>query len=216
MLRDIKRQRLTTGINALRTRLARRFSVIGESHGFKITIDDQAITAADRGDLPKAQFLWTFEGSGLDPETTMHVLEQEEVDASLPGWDPTWSVRGWIGTAAKPKDLDSEEAGNLNGIVVFARGRLIHENVLDRLNDGRLYTKYLTGQIEADFLDADDQPDIATSDRQRLQEDDPRYVSLITFLRETLGDVEKRWNEWRKEARGGRRRAVARTQGVAR
>jgi len=199
ILREIKRQRLTSGVDALRKRLSRRFSVIGESHGFKITIDDQAITAADRGDLPKAQFIWTFKGHDLDAATISHVKERDSVDASLPGWDPTWSVRGWIGTAAKPKDLDSEEAGNLNGIVVFARGRLIHENVLDRLNDGRLYTKYLTGQIEADFLDTDDKPDIATSDRQRLQEDDSRYVALITFLRETLNEVEKKWNEWRKK-----------------
>ena len=68
-------------------------------------------------------------------------------------------------------------------MVVFARGRLFHENVLDKLNDGRLYTKYLTGQIEADFLDVDDKPDIATSDRQRVQEDDERYMQLIAFLR---------------------------------
>src|SRR5690606_26410882 len=62
-----------------------------------------------------------------------------------------------------------------------------------------LYTKYLTGQIEADFLDADDQPDIATSDRQRVQEDDPRYADLIAFLRSSLTKVEKRWGEWRKK-----------------
>src|SRR5690606_24495939 len=80
-----------------------------------------------------------------------------------------------------------------------ARGRLFHENVLDRLNDGRLYTKYLTGQIEADFLDVDDRPDIATSDRQRIQEDDPRYVELIAFLRSSMTQVEKRWNEWRRK-----------------
>jgi hypothetical protein len=199
VLRDIKRQRLTKGVDALRKRLSRRFSVIGEAHGFKITINDQPITAADRGDLPKVQFLWTFKGHDLDPNTIEHVLEREAVDASLPDWDQSWSIRGWIGTAAKPKDLDSEEAGNLNGIVVFARGRLIHENVLDRLNDGRLYTKYLTGQIEADFLDVDDKPDIATSDRQRLQEDDNRYVALITFLRETLNEIEKKWNVWRRK-----------------
>jgi len=199
VLRDIKRQRLTTGVNALRTRLARRFSVIGEANSFKIEIDGQSITVADRGDLPKAQFLWTFEGDDPDPTTITHVLEREAVDARLDTWDPAWSVRGWIGTAAKPKDLDSKDAGNLNSIVVFARGRLIHENVLDRLNDGRLYTKYLTGQIEADFLDVDDQPDIATSDRQRIQEDDHRYVALITFLKDTLNEVEERWNEWRKK-----------------
>ena len=108
-------------------------------------------------------------------------------------------VRGWLGTARKPKQLDNSEAGNLNGIVVFARGRLFHENILDKVNDGRLYTKYLTGQIEAEFLDRDDRPDIATSDRQRIQEDDPRYAALLAFLRSSLSLVEKRWTEWRRK-----------------
>lgn len=199
VLRAIKRQRLGPGVTALRKRLARRFSVIGEAHGFKILIDDLPVTPSDRGDLPKAQFLWIFEGTAPDPATISHVLEREELSARFDTWESGWRVGGWIGTARFPKDLDSEEAGNLNGLVVFARGRLFHENVLDKLNDGRLYTKYLTGQIEADFLDVDDQPDIATSDRQRVQEDDPRYVQLIAFLRTRLNEVEKRWNEWRRK-----------------
>jgi hypothetical protein len=199
VLRKIKRKRLGVGVAALRKRLSRRFSIIGEKHEFKITIDGQPISAADRGDLPKVQFLWTFAGDEPEASTVTHVLEREKLPARLTVWDGNWRVSGWIGTAAKPKDLDDEETGNLNGIVVFARGRLFHENVLDRLNDGRLYTKYLTGQIEADFLDADDQPDIATSDRQRVQEDDDRYIQLISFLRSSLTRVEKRWSEWRRK-----------------
>jgi len=41
-------------------------------------------------------------------------------------------------------------------------------------------------------------PDIATSDRQRIQEDDPRYEALLSFLRSSLSLVEKRWTEWRR------------------
>lgn len=199
VLREIKRQRLGKGVSALRKRLARRFSIIGQAHGFKISIDGVDITAADRGDLQKAQFLWTFEGSEPEASSVAHVLEHEALPAKFDGWDSAWRIEGWLGTANKPKDLDDDEAGNMNGIVVFARGRLIHENVLDRLNDGRLYTKYLTGQIEANFLDADDQPDIATSDRQRVQEDDERYIQLISFLQARLNQLEKRWNEWRRK-----------------
>lgn len=199
VLREIKRQRLGKGVSALRKRLARRFSIIGQANRFEINIDGQPITAADRGDLPKAQFLWTFEGYEPEASTIAHVVERESLSARFDAWDSAWRVSGWLGTARKPKDLDDDEAGNLNGIVVFARGRLFHENVLDRLNDGRLYTKYLTGQIEADFLDADDQPDIATSDRQRVQEDDERYIQLIAFLGSQLNKLEKRWNEWRRK-----------------
>ena len=199
VLEEIKRQRLAPGAAALRKRLARRFSIIGESGGFKITIDGEEITPDDRGDLLIAQFLWTFGDFDPDSASTCKVLEREQLSKRCDDWPTGWNVKGWIGTSRRPKELDSKEAGNLNGIVVFARGRLFHENILDKVNDGRLYTKYLTGQIEADFLDDDDLPDIATSDRQRVQEDDARYEALVSFLRSSLTKVESRWTQLRCE-----------------
>ncbi len=199
VLKDIKRIRLTTGVAALRKRLARRFSIIGEEHGFRVSIDGEPITTADRGDLPIAQFLWTF-GDYQPPKSAIpRVVEKERLPDRFEDWDAGWAVRGWLGTARTPKQLDCKEAGNLNGIVVLARGRLFHENILDKVNDGRLYTKYITGQIEAEFLDQHDSPDIATSDRQRIQEDDPRYEALISFLKSSLLRVEKRWTVWRRK-----------------
>ncbi len=199
VLRDIKRTRLGPGVTALRKRLARRFSIIGESHGFRVYIDGEPITSADRGDLSITQFLWTFGDFQPQPSAIPQVVEREDLPHRSPDWHQRWMVRGWLGTARKPKQLDSEQAGNLNGIVVFARGRLFHENILDKVNDGRLYTKYLTGQIEAEFLDLDDSLDIATSDRQRIQEDDPRYEALLSFLRSSLSRVERRWTQWRRK-----------------
>ena len=199
VLRDIKRQRLGRGVTALRKRLARRFSVIGESHNFKITINNEPITTNDRGDLPITQFLWTFGDFKPDSSSIPEVLEQKKLPNRCDSWPNGRSVAGWLGTVRFPKQLDSEDAGNLNGIVVFARGRLVHENILDKVNDGRLYTKYLTGQIDADFLDEDNSPDIATSDRQRVQEDDKRYEDLLSFLRMSLAQVEKSWTEWRRK-----------------
>ncbi len=197
-LRDVKRQRLGRGTTALRKRLARRFSVIGEKYGFQIFINGEPISPADRGDLSIVQFLWSFGDKTPYISSAGQLMDSESLPARLVDWDNDWAVRGWIGTSRFPKQLDSDDAGNLNSIVVFARGRLIHENILDKLNDGRLYTKYLTGQIEADFLDSDDAPDIATSDRQRINEDDPRYTRLISFLKTQLTQIEKRWNEWRR------------------
>lgn len=198
-LTHIKRQRLGKGVAALRKRLARRFSVMGQAYGFEVEINGSPITPADRGDLAVAQFVWYFGDDKANLDVAGDLKENESLPARFEHWDGDWMVSGWVGTARLPKQLDDEEAGNLNSIVVFARGRLFHENILDKLNDGRLYTKYLTGQIEADFLDDDDQPDIATSDRQRVQEDDPRYMALITFLKERMNQIESRWNEWRKK-----------------
>jgi hypothetical protein len=198
-LSGIKRQRLGRGVAALRKRLARRFSVLGQAHGFEITINDEPVSPGDRGDLAVAQFIWHFGDEKPDISIARDLEEHEQLIERLPDWPTDWKVKGWIGTARLPKQLDSQEVGNLNSIVVFARGRLFQENILDKLNDGRLYTKYLTGQVEADFLDTDSATDIATSDRQRVQEDDPRYTNLVSFLREQLNRVESRWNEWRRK-----------------
>lgn len=198
-LKQIKRQRLGRGVKALRIRLARRFSIIGARQGFIIKINDDPVTVDERGDLSACQFLWHFGPDVPEGGTKPQILEREQLPQCLDHWSPQWVIKGWVGTASRPKQLDSDDAGNLNSIVVFARGRLFHENILDRLNDGRLYTKYLTGQIEADFLDSDTDPDIATSDRQRVQEDDPRYIQLLNFLKNQTTQIEKRWTEWRRK-----------------
>jgi hypothetical protein len=195
-LTDLKHERLGATTRALPKRLARRFSVIGRDD-FRVFVDGQEVTVRDRGDLAVVEFLWDI---GDDDHSSMcpAIKERTTLEARRDTWPHQWRVRGWIGTANKPKQLETD-AGNLNSIPVLARGRLLQENLLDRINDGRLYTKYLTGQIDADFLDLDDSPDIATSDRQRVVEDDPRYQSLLEFLRTSLNKVESQWNEWRNK-----------------
>jgi len=196
-LSDLKRGRLGVTGAALRRRLARRFSVIG-SDQFRVFVDDAEVTVQDRGDLGVVQFLWDI-GDGSDHSAFCPDLkEHETVDGALEGRPGDWSIRGWVGTVTKPKQLETPD-GNLNSIIVLARGRLLLENILDRINDGRLYTKYLTGQIEADFLDKDDLDDIVTSDRQRVLENDERYEAMLAFLRSTLNHVESKWSEWRRK-----------------
>ena len=198
-LKDVKRKRFGFGITALKKRLARRFSIIGEACDFQVWVNEKQITTADREDLAVVQFLWYF-GDKPEMPSPNELEKYEALDNRLEDWEEDESIKGWIGTARKPKQLDSSGDENLNGIVVLSRGRLFQENILDKLNDGRIYTKYLTGQIEADFLDTDDDPDIATSDRQRIQENDPRYIKLIQFLKKQLPNVESHWSEWRRDS----------------
>ena len=197
-LHEIKRQRLGPGINALRKRLARRFSVIGEKNKFNVKINGQPITIDDRGDLKLTQFLWTIGEFNPDSSSLPNLKEKDRLPDRLESWDADQHISGWIGTARLPRQLDDKDAGNLNSIVLFSKGRLFHENILDKVNDGRIYTKYLTGQIEANFLDESNLPDIATSDRQRIQEDDSRYEDIIEFLKSSLSRVEARWTELRR------------------
>ncbi len=96
----------------------------------------------------------------------------------------------------------SVEEGN-NGIVILARGKVIHENILPDLKEGRVFSKYIIGELRADFLDLDDHDDIATSDRQSVKETDARYRQLKTFVKdEILNRIGNIWTEWRNEDKG--------------
>ena len=195
-LRKITRPKLFDSLSVLRTQLARRFSVIGEAFKFMVNVNGKKITFADREELTKAQFLWRIGDVAITLPRGCNIKEDKTIVP--PKGKGVVKIRGWIATSNVPKDL-STPAGNLNSIVVMARGRLIQENILDKLNMGQMYTKYLTGQIEADVLDDTNDKDIATSDRQRLQEDDPRYVALLKTLRLVLPKIESEWSELRKK-----------------
>ena len=206
VLKQLKKKRTATSIPALRKRIARRFSIIGygdaSGDSFKIAINDKEVGPDDKEDLRAVEFLWEFGEQRLDLTNYANVDKRFVLTNAVSPENPLWTVRGWLGAAEMPNKLKHDEAGSMNGIVVLARGRLIQENVLDRLNFSRILVSYLTGQVEADFLDLKDSDDIATSDRQRLVEDDDRYVALTKFLRKALVSIQDQWTILRNEARG--------------
>ncbi|MFM2599882.1 hypothetical protein [Vibrio fortis] len=87
----------------------------------------------------------------------------------------------------------------MNSIVLMARGRVVHENLLSEINDGGLYTKYISGEINADFLDDDKKDDIATSSRQALVEDDERVTALTNYIVSQLKVIAKEWTKLRND-----------------
>lgn len=109
-----------------------------------------------------------------------------------------YKITGWIGTVRDSGDLKDDDE-NLNKIVIMVRGKLAQEDILEQFNEGRLFTKYLIGEIHADFLDLDDMEDSATSSRQRLIEDDPRYIALKQFILNEVKHIANRWTELREE-----------------
>jgi hypothetical protein len=209
VLDDVKTQRADITASALRKRLARRFDVIDQTPetdgGFYIEVNDSQITYADRQELKKLEFVWEFGAEtlpshALPDDVQRFVIAENAVDA-----DKGWVVTGWFGTAKRPTDLtDDDEAGSLKNIIVLARKRPIQEGILEKLDFSRIFGNYVTGQIEADFLDLDgDYEDIATSDRQRLMEDDERVVKLQRLLRSAFVKAADEWSKARpkKEAK---------------
>jgi hypothetical protein len=188
VLEDLKQKRSDLTPRALKVRLARRFDVLSQTPrdegGFYIEVNTKRLTFADREELKNVQFIWEFGEETLAPETLPKVKERFVLPNPSVMAGKDWRVRGWFGTVGVPSELTTDdEAGSLKNIIVLARKRPIQEGIVEKLDFSRIFGNYVTGQIEADFLDLDDHDDIATSDRQRMIEDDPRVIALRDFLR---------------------------------
>ena len=197
-LTDLRR-RITQTRRWLKRRLARRFSIIGAEHGFEIYVDGEPITIMDRDYFDKIQYVWTFGERGNGVAASCRNLEHH-VDRPIRVSEDSdgLEIQGWIGTAKEAgqlKDPDTDES--LNKIVVMVRGKLAQEDILEEFGEGGIYSKYIMGEIHADFLDEDNKDDIATTSRQRIIEDDPRYGALKAKLRDELKVVQSEWTNLR-------------------
>lgn len=209
VLTGLQRRVTQSSATALQKRLARRFSVIG-TDDFNVIINGKTVTVTDRDYFHKIQYLW-FYGKDSEKYRDLCKLEQPNKDAQeRPGvvevkdenyFDPvSYPVKGWIGTVHKAGDLsDKDGDDNLNKIVIMVRGKLAQEDILEDFTEGGLYTKYLIGEIHADFLDLDDKDDIATSNRQEIIKDDPRYQALQDWVKEELKNIKNLWTAQRNE-----------------
>ncbi len=211
---DLKKLRLTqASINGLKKRIARRFSIIEDSAGFHVFVNDEKITFADRDYFHKARFL--FQYGKYDYAQHCKNLDKDEDNRERLSYtrdnrfdlrgnaiqEGEYEISGWIAIARRSNDLDDRKQGdneqddNLNKITVVVRGKVAQEDILQEYRLGGMITKYIYGEIHADFLDDDDEQDIATSSRQRISEDDPRYLAVKNFLGRELRYI---WTETNK------------------
>lgn len=167
---------------------------------FSVTIDEVPITPEDRDEFQNLQFLWPIGLSKVVgvPSESLDLLPEPLSGDVAPS--KGWEVTGWLGTTRKPQDLKGRDDTTLNTVIVLARGRMIAEDILPAIKEARIIRHYLTGQINADFLDDTEEVDIATSDRQRIQEDDDRYQAVIRFATEQIKTIANRWTKYRVDA----------------
>ncbi len=190
----------------LRRRLARRFSIIGPRNGFKVSVNDEEITSKDRDFYNKLEFLWSF-GKPTDAAKVGGLKKRSELNSTVtvPSEDgeeaETHEVWGWIGTVDRPDSLDDVN----NSIVLLARGKLVHENLLPEFKEAGMYAQYVVGEINADFLDGEGK-DIVTSDRQSVKEEDSRYRALCGYVQGILKTIKNEWTALRVEE--GTKRAL--------
>lgn len=193
---------LTTAETFLRKRLARRFSVIGKEHKFVVYINGKKITAKDRDFFDHIEFLWCLGKESEKYTNLCKNLEKKTTVDNFVDTDEGYKVKGWIGTVDERKNIEDQN----NSVVIFANGKLIQEDVLKDFKEGGVYSKYIIGEIDADFMDLNDKDDVVTSDRQRVKEDDERYEKLKNFIWGVLKTIQREWTDLRNET--GKKRAL--------
>ena len=181
ILKDIKK-RISNLEKNLKKRISRRFD-IWDDNDFSVYVNNDKVTIENRdyfhlleyavtyGDYPKKRF------KKISSSTNRLVSRENVIDG-----EDKLSLKGWLGLAKKSSDLGSDKDDNINKISILCRGKVACENILDTFREGGLYTKYLIGEIRADFLDSSDKEDISLANRQGYIEDDPRFKQLMTFF----------------------------------
>lgn len=200
----IEIQQFKRGLNkntfdGLRKRIARRFSIINEDQKFNVFLDGKEITYADRDYFHKARFLFQYHDDfsqycekldkGDNGEKLFFPRECRFNEDGKIDKQGKYAIRGWIAIARHSDELDGgskEDEDNLNSITLVVRGKVAQEDLLHEHRLGGIITKYMYGEIEADFLDINEEEDIATSSRQKIIENDPRYQALKSFIKGEL------------------------------
>ena len=192
---------LTTG--ALKKRIARRFSIIGQHNNFIVKVDGKEIEPADRGYHLMLEYLWTYgDQSELISQSTRLAMDaidrSTELDEVLfESHDLKVKASGWIGTVSKPSQLFDDGTDNLNRVAIFMRGKLAQEDVLASIGHKEIFADYIVGELHCDDLDDDDRDEVATTNRQSLKQDDPRYIDLLDALKQELKHIAKTWTDLR-------------------
>ncbi|MDE2722094.1 MAG: ATP-binding protein [Gemmatimonadota bacterium] len=205
-LDDLRKRHTISTAEGLRKRLARRFSIIGPSEGFSVTVNGTEITPSDRGYHDRLQYIWTYGDQSPTLSLCKNLERHEERGPKIPHSDEAGlMINGWLGTVRESGQLKDEFGENLNRIAIFVRGKMAQEDLLNDFAERGIYANYLIGELRVDGLDtatgldADEDEDSATSSRQRIVEDDPRYVALKEFVNKELKHIQNRWSELRVE-----------------
>lgn len=188
----------------LRQRLARRFSIIGKQNDFCVKVDGVAIGADDRSYQRYVEFLWTYGNMASTIGDFSNLAaggapQDRTADINRRASENGLHMSGWIGTVRRPSVLKTEDDDNLNRIAIFMRGKLAQEDILADFGQKEIYADYVVGEIYCDDLDSDDEEDIATSSRQSLKFDDPRFKAMRDTILGELQYISAQWNELRRK-----------------
>lgn len=177
-------------IERLHRNLQTRFHIY--SNKFVVHINNDKKYEISSNDIPedKCQFVWRFPE---DFEKDFDVEIDKFKDLFVFGKDK--GVHGKIYTSQTPLNKD------VQGIVLFSRGKLVQEHRAfnDRANDN--FFQYMSGSFDVDFIDSSFDVDNCSTDRKSLAwdiDENEELQKLQELLKKLVSVAQKKWREKRK------------------
>lgn len=167
----------------------------------KIMSDPPSVNIRAQG-LPSGKFEHRVAASSFNIRSRL----KEFQDENIPGVDfnkstymgVPFSLTGWMGLHASINQADASDNDkrfrknkyfNPAQLRVYVRGKLATDRLLSQLGLTSTFANYIEGEISFDILDDNNLEDIATSNRQDFDENDPRVTLLRTMVRAIARDL---------------------------
>ena len=177
-------------IERLHRNLQTRFHIYSDK--FVVHINDDEKYEINSNDIPedKCQFVWKFpEDFEKDFDTETYKFKDLFEFGKVKG------VQGKIYTSQTPLNKD------VQGIVLFSRGKLVqeHSSFDDRANDN--FFQYMSGSFDVDFIDNSFDVDNCSTDRKSLAwdiDENEELFKLQELIKKLVSIAQKKWREQRK------------------
>lgn len=116
-------------------------------------------------------------------------------------------IYGWIGTYKTTKGMKKEiNEFSDNYLAIFAHNKMGLRNVLPLVGRNRVYESYIVGSLYIDAFEAPDFPDMAGTNRQGYNENDPRWIAALAHIREIVDRQIRHHEEFAKLERQEKRK----------
>jgi hypothetical protein len=176
-----------------RSSLARRFLLPQRAADFRVLVNAESLPEGE--DLERVQFVFPRDYREQDRPDGLTVDEDEwGLETLADGRTIRWCIRFYR------DPIDEEE---LRGISVLARGKLAQKpfffNITGGLG-GQHGQEYMSGQVEADYLD-ELPDDVIAPERQRVNWERPETIPLEEWGQARIKELLRIWRDLRGEAR---------------
>lgn len=176
--------------DVMRRSLARRFLLLERADDFSVTVDTKPI--ADEGDDSGVQFAFPQDWSEDERPTALAVDDEGWGVEVVNGHKVKWKIYFYNDT------IKDEE---LRGVSVFAHGKLAQRPFFFDLGErggisAQQGQQYLSGKVEASFLD-DGDDDLISIERQRVDWEHPLAAPLMIWGQDLVRGLLSDWGKRR-------------------